>query len=318
MKRLALFLALCALASLGVLALVSGGRIAAFLAGGEPFAAVLAIAAGLAASCFAFGLATGDYSWVDRLWSIAPPLFAWLYATRGGFGPRVMVAAVLVTLWGIRLTRNFARRGGYSGAEDYRWSALRKRITSPVLWQAFNALFICAAQLGIIALFSAPLARLAAASAVRAWGGAADWAFAAAAALALLFLAYETEADREQWAFQRRKAAGPPVGAGGGDVEAARGFCSSGLFRLSRHPAYFGELGFWWSVYLLSAVGSGSLLHWSVAGAAALTGLFIGSTGFTESLSAAKYPAYVEYQETTSAVVPWFPKRRRAAGAASR
>lgn len=28
--------------------------------------------------------------------------------------------AVLVTLWGARLTYNFARKGGYTGMEDYR------------------------------------------------------------------------------------------------------------------------------------------------------------------------------------------------------
>jgi steroid 5-alpha reductase family enzyme len=90
------------------------------------------------------------------------------------------------------------------------------------------------------------------------------------------------------------------------------GFRSSGLFRLSRHPAYFGELGFWWSIYLLCAVGSGTFIHWSGAGALALTALFVGSTRFTESLSAAKYPAYAEYRRTTSAVVPWFKKRKSA------
>ena len=94
------------------------------------------------------------------------------------------------------------------------------------------------------------------------------------------------------------------------DFEAEQGFRSTGLFRLSRHPAYFGELGFWWSVFLLCAIGSGAgLLHWSAAGAAVLTALFAGSTRFTESLTAAKYPFYEAYRRRTSAVVPWVPRR---------
>jgi steroid 5-alpha reductase family enzyme len=36
--------------------------------------------------------------------------------------------------------------------------------------------------------------------------------------------------------------------------------------------------------------------------------LFIGSTVFTESISAAKYPAYAEYQRTTSMLVPLPPR----------
>jgi steroid 5-alpha reductase family enzyme len=40
-----------------------------------------------------------------------------------------------------------------------------------------------------------------------------------------------------------------------------------------------------------------------------LTLLFIGSTIFTESITAAKYPAYVDYQRTTSMLVPLPPRR---------
>jgi len=40
--------------------------------------------------------------------------------------------SILVTVWSIRLTYNFARRGGYSwkfwdGEEDYRWDILRQK-----------------------------------------------------------------------------------------------------------------------------------------------------------------------------------------------
>lgn len=30
-----------------------------------------------------------------------------------------------------------------------------------------------------------------------------------------------------------------------------RGFLTQGLFGRSRHPNYFGELGFWWTLYSL-------------------------------------------------------------------
>ena len=246
---------------------------------------------------------------MDRLWSLVPVLFVWTYAARSGFGPRIITASVLITIWGARLTRNFARRGGYSGTEDYRWSILRSGIPSPILWQAFNALFICAAQLGVLALICAPLGLLAG-SGTAAGGYGRAVAFAVLSAVPLLFLVWETVADRQQWDFQKRKAAffaarenGDPVAP---DAEAQAGFRSSGLFRLSRHPAYFGELGFWWSIYFLCAVGSGVPIHWTVVGVVALTALFVGSTRFTESLSAAKYPAYAEYQKKTSAIVPCF------------
>ena len=43
-------------------------------------------------------------------------------------------------------------------------------------------------------------------------------------------------------------------------------------------------------------------------GALLLTGLFVGSTRFTERISASKYPQYASYQREVSAVVPWFPR----------
>jgi steroid 5-alpha reductase family enzyme len=259
---------------------------------------------GLAACSFAFGLATGDYSWVDRLWSIAPVLFAWLYAARGGPGPLPVAAALLVSLWGARLSFNFARRGGYSGSEDYRWSVLRSRIPSPILWQLFNAIFICGFQLGLMALFCSPLGMLA--------RGSPSPLAAIPAIFCIAFLAFETIADQQQWSFQSRKAArlALPISERTADPEAERGFRSSGLFRLSRHPAYFGEIGFWWGVYFMCALGAGRILDWSAAGAALLTSLFAGSAGFTESISSSKYPAYGDYRSRTSAVVPWPPLRR--------
>ena len=53
---------------------------------------------------------------------------------------------------------------------------------------------------------------------------------------------------------------------------------------------------------------------WTIVGAALLTLLFIGSTIFTESITASKYPAYADYKRTTSMLVP-LPRRRRPAEA---
>jgi steroid 5-alpha reductase family enzyme len=311
MKRLGAFAA----ASIVVI-LLALGAFGGFLHGwsSSAFHAVIAVALALALVSFVFGRITGDYSWVDRLWSVAPVAFAWIYAGAGGWTFRSVLAASLVTVWGLRLSFNFARRGGYTGTEDYRWAVLRDRITHPLAWQAFNALFICLFQIGVLVLFTTPIARIAAAA-----DHTASPAFALALILALFFLVYETTADSQQWRFQNAKAAYRAALARGerpedptGDLE--RGFRTTGLFALSRHPNYFGELGFWWSVYLAGCAGGG-IVHWTAAGAVALTAVFVGSTTFTEEISAAKYPDYRRYRSTTSAVIPWFKRAELEAGA---
>ena len=63
----------------------------------------------------------------------------------------------------------------------------------------------------------------------------------------------------------------------------------AGLFRYTRHPAYFAEQSFWVTVYLFSVRASGAWLSWSAVGAALYLLLFVGSMIFSESLTLAKY-----------------------------
>jgi steroid 5-alpha reductase family enzyme len=304
MRKFTLFIAAVLAAFAAALALASGGYPFGFLASAAPYAIVVPLAFSMATVAFAFGPLTGDYSWVDRLWSIAPVLFAWIFALSGTRSHAAYAAAVLVTVWGARLTSNFARRGGYSGTEDYRWSVLRGCIKNRAAWQLFNAFFICACQMSVMVLFSSPVARISSAQ-----DRGLTPAFLGALLLALCFIAFETTADVQQWKFHERKAAAARGDAERGkDPEIRRGFLASGLFRYSRHPAYFGELGFWWSIYLAGCAAGGSLLHWTIIGPLALSAIFAGSTRFTESISASKYEDYAEYQRSTSAIVPWLPR----------
>ncbi len=80
-----------------------------------------------AAIAFSFivGEITKNNSQTDKLWSIVPIIYVWVVAGYGNFSPRLVLMAVLVSLWGIRLTANFALKGAYqwrfwTGEEDYR------------------------------------------------------------------------------------------------------------------------------------------------------------------------------------------------------
>ncbi len=122
-----------------------------------PFFELIPWCVGFIAVTWALSVVTREYSWVDRIWSVAPPLYAWLIVARTpDASPRLWLLAVLVTLWGARLTFNYARKGGYApGGEDYRWSILRKKL-GPVGFQLFNASFISPYQNALIFLLVAP------------------------------------------------------------------------------------------------------------------------------------------------------------------
>ena len=90
------------------------------------------------------------------------------------------------------------------------------------------------------------------------------------------------------------------------------GFLDQGLFRYSRHPNFFFEQAQWWLFFLMGAAAAASLAQWTVLGAFLLSLLFLGSTRFTEQISASKYPAYADYQRRTSMLIPWPPRREPA------
>lgn len=272
----------------------------------DPFLLVLIIAGAASAFCWIASLITKDTSWVDRLWSIVPVVYVWIFAIAGIAGAesvesvaRLLVMAVLATAWGARLTFNFARKGGYTGMEDYRWAILRGRM-SRGQFQLFNLFFIVLYQNALLVLITLP-----AYIAFQHPSPFTGWD-AAFAVLFTAFLIGEFVADQQQWSFHKAKKA-----AGG---VLAPGFVTTGLFAHSRHPNFFFEQAQWWAFYAIGAVAlvadGGSWLNWTIVGAALLTVLFIGSTIFTESITAAKYPEYAEYRRTTSMLVP-LPRRRR-------
>ena len=252
------------------------------------------------AACWILSIVTKEHSWVDRMWSITPIIYVGEFARGAHFhNARLNAMAILALLWGARLTFNFARKGGYSGTEDYRWPVLRASMTN---WQfqLFNIFFIVLYQNFLLVLISLP-----ALTAYRHQGTAFDRWDVLLIVIFALFLIGETVADQQQWNFQQNKK--KIIEAGG--VPEKR-FLTTGLFKYSRHPNYFFEISQWWVLYLIGCNSIGFIFQRTILGAVLLTLLFIGSTNFTEKISLGKYPEYADYQATTSAVIPWFPKRR--------
>jgi len=266
----------------------------------DPLLLAVIVAGAVSLACWIASLVTRDTSWVDRIWSIVPVVYVWIFAGAAGLADaRLDVVAVLVTLWGARLTFNFARKGGYTGVEDYRWAILRGRMPGWA-FQLFNLFFIVLYQNALLLLIALP-----------AWTmlGHPSGFGALDAVLAVVFLALlvgETVADQQQWDFHAFKRAETAAGR-----EPSPRFLRTGLWRFSRHPNYFFEIAQWWVVFLFGAVAAGSLLQGTVLGAALLTVLFIGSTWFTESITRSKYPEYADYQAEVSPIVPWIPRRVR-------
>jgi len=247
--------------------------------------------------CFLVSEISRNYSQVDKLWSIMPVVYTWYVTYASNFDARLTLMAIIVTIWGARLTFNFARKGGYSwvpwkGEEDYRWAVLRKQplLSSRWAWAAFNLFFISFYQQGLILLFTLPSLL-----AIEGVGHPLGWLDYSASFLIIGLVVIEAVADQQQYNFQtekyRRIKADEPLS------EYAHGFVRTGLWAHSRHPNFMAEQLIWFVFYFYSVAATGRLLNWAIAGSILLMLLFLGSSDFTEKISSEKYKEYSEYQK---------------------
>ena len=257
--------------------------------------------------CFVVGEFTGNNSQMDKLWSLLPIAYTWVIAFKGGLALRLVVMACLATLWGVRLTFNFARKGAYSlkfweGEEDYRWKVLRakKEFQPHWKWALFNFFFISIYQNALVLMTTFPARVLMGSD--KPFG----WMDGVAAALMLGFIVYETVADEQQWKFQSAKWKMLREGRKLEELPMPYrlGFNTIGLWRISRHPNYFAEQSIWWCFYLFTIAGGVGIVNWTMAGALLLIVLFLGSSNFAEEISSGKYPDYARYCATVSRFFP--------------
>ena len=269
---------------------------------GQPFGSALDLCLVLVVLAWVVSLITGDFCvWLDRLWSLTPPVYCLMVAVAGDFDVvRVNLMTALVILWGARLTYNFARRGGFrKGGADYRWGIVRKRV-GPARFRLLNIAFIAPSQLLLMWLFTSPVHQ--------AWvwrDQPLGWLDAASLLLFLACFGGEVIGDQQMWSFQQDKKR--RIAAGEEDVQP---FIVTGLFRYSRHPAYLCEIGMWFAFCLFAVSASGQWFHWTGLGVVLLAAQFTSVVRLTESISAEKYPAYSEYRSRTPALLP-LPRLRR-------
>lgn len=264
----------------------------------------------VAAVCFLVSEITRNYSQVDKLWSLMPIAYGWI--TVGAVpSPRLILMASLVTIWGLRLSYNFYRKGGYNiipwkGEEDNRWNFMRetKELKGRLRFSIFNLLFISVYQSIVIFLFSSPL--LLAAIIPYKQLTVIDLL---AGILMLAFIITESIADNQQFRFHHEKR-NPGNHENLYKESVVKGFLTEGLWKYARHPNFTCEQAIWICFYFFGVAASGLWINITLAGPVLLILIFIGSSRLTESISSNKYPEYAAYQKDVPKFIPRFAERK--------
>ena len=82
---------------------------------------------------------------------------------------------------------------------------------------------------------------------------------------------------------------------------------TTGLWRYTRHPNYFGEAVLWWGYYMI-AFAAGR--WWTLFSPILMTYLLVKISGVAMlERTMESRPGYRKYMERTRPFLPWFPKR---------
>jgi steroid 5-alpha reductase family enzyme len=241
---------------------------------------------------FAFSKAYRNSSTYDPYWSVIPPLLAlYWYATGEAADPaRAICVIVLVWLWAIRLTANWATCWGGMRHEDWRYPLVRRRAGKAAFWADLAGIHLYPTLqvfLGCLPIYAVmthgdrPL-------------GALDLM---AGAVTLGAIAIETIADLQLHRFTATRQPGT--------------FIQSGLWAWSRHPNYFGEMSFWWGLMLFGLAAAPQEWFWIVPGALTISAMFtFASIPLMDQRSLERRPGFEAYMRRVSAIVPLPPGRR--------
>lgn len=241
-------------------------------------------------------------SWlIDPYWTLLPPFLALFYFSHPLAEPdtsRAVLSFAILMVWSIRLTWNYFRRERWRFGYREDWRYAKMRLERPffafeqllVVYVAQHAMLVgLTLPFWAVAFFDVPL-------------GALDGVLFVLAAVGLgIARAGGTQLDR----FMRENAAREERG------QAKIAVLDTGIWRYSRHPNYFGEQLFWWSIAGLGVVCGEPRV---VVGTAFNSCVLAAVTVMTERRMMAipeRRLAFEAYRWETSVLIPWWVREQK-------
>lgn len=243
---------------------------------------------------FVFSRWFSNSSFYDAYWSVIPPLIAlyWLAVTAVEPPPaRTLLMLGLILYWATRLTLNWAVHWHGIEHEDWRYVMLKQKNPRSAFFidlagiHMFPTLQVFAGMLpvyAVLCLSDAPL----------------NWLDGVATLVTFGAVTIQMLSDFQLHAFNARKQQGECI--------------RSGLWGWSRHPNYFGEIGFWFGLFLFGLAAFPQGWYWMGTGFVAMTLMFLfASIPMMEKRSLERRPHYQDVIDSVSMLIPLPPKRSK-------
>ncbi len=229
----------------------------------------------------------GNFTWGGMVMLIA----LYTFFTTSSYLPRQIVATALIVAWCLRLATYVYLR--YRPGADPRYVEWANQKGSLTIIYNFVWIFVLNGFMGLV--MAAPI--IAINTQLTPKFGWLDGEFIL---LWLIGFYWESMSDYQLYVFRK-------------DPNNKGKVLSTGLWRFSRHPNYFGEIVMWWSVYLIALAVPYGYLTIIAPCAITITLVFVTGIPWLEK-AMANNPEYQEYKKRTSILIPsilipWFPKK---------
>jgi steroid 5-alpha reductase family enzyme len=224
----------------------------------------------------------------DILWGLAFPLVCWVSIELSNItlGTHQWVVFSCVLLWGLRLATYLAKRN-LGKPEDKRYQEWRSDWGKSEPWRAFVSVFVL--QSVLMTIIAAPLIGF---FSIQSQMINLEPVHFVGLIVFLFGFLIETAADWQLMSFKVRATPGQ--------------ICDSGLWGLSRHPNYFGEILVWWGVFLMTLVGNFYLWTWISPVLITFLLLKVSGIGLTEkTMRKNRGEKYLKYVSNTHSLFPF-------------
>jgi len=202
--------------------------------------------------------------------------------------PLAYIVTILITLWGVRLSTYLFKRIKKIKKDD-RFNNIRGNILKFASFWFFQAISISIIMLPISIIFPKDL------------NNKLSFISILGITISLTGLIIEYIADKQKFEFKS-------------NPRNKDQFISTGLWKYSRHPNYFGEILFWIGISLTLLSPMQNWEYISLLSPIYIAFLLIFVTGIPtlERKNTEKFtynPQYWEYLHRTSILIPWWPKK---------
>jgi len=243
---------------------------------------------GLMTALWLFSLLIKNASIVDIFWGLGFVMVAWIdYAMSPFMSAGKWLMTILVTIWGVRLALHIGIRN-WGKPEDFRYAKWREENGASWPWRSFFKVFLLQGLL--MWIIAVPIIS------IRVTDGIPPLSSLQIFAALIWAYGFFFEAVGD-WQLTRFKS-----------VPANKGkLMTTGVWKYTRHPNYFGDAAQWWGFYLL-ALSAGA--WWTIFSPLLMTFLLLQVSGVTLLEKTMKSKSgYEDYMNKTSAFFPWPPKR---------